>query len=480
MLRILVLAAVALGFVPAAVAQPKPPATVSRIVFGSCADQNKPCPIWEKVVDAKPDLLVLLGDNIYADIENGKLKPSDPAKMAACYAELAAVPAFKSLRSSTYIMATWDDHDYGNNDAGEEWVHKDDAQKQFLDFFGVPADSPRRKQKGVYWAETFGPEGQRVQVIMLDGRYSRSPIRKADKPLPGTTIRPYLPNTDPDATMLGEEQWKWLEEQLKKPAEVRLIGSGIQVVSDEHPFEKWATIPNERARLYKLIKDTGASGVVVLSGDRHLGDISVDPKAVGYPLYDATSSGFNQGALNYRDPEANKCRVGGMPWGNNFGVVQIDWAAKEPTVSLQLRDEDGQIAAAAKVPLARLQKGADKPAVKPADPVKLPDGVISPADALKKAKGDEVTVQFEVAGGNAVSGGKRILLNSLKDFKSDDNFTVVVNEKAMTGPFDKATFDTFKGKTIRAKGKLSEYQKKLQLQIDDAAMLEIVEPKKEK
>jgi alkaline phosphatase D len=378
------------------------------------------------------------------------------------------------------MLATWDDHDYGNNDAGEEWVHKEDAQKQFLDFFGVPADSPRRKQKGVYWAETFGPEGQRVQVIMLDGRYCRSPIRKADKPLPGTTIRPYLPNTDPDATMLGEEQWKWLEDQLKKPAEVRLIGSGIQVVSDDHPFEKWAAIPNERARLYKLIRDTGANGVIVLSGDRHLGDISVDPKAVGYPLYDVTSSGFNQGSLNYRDPEANRYRVGGMPWGNNFGVVQIDWAAKEPAVSLQLRDEGGQIAAAAKVPIARLQKGADKPADKPAAPGKLPEGVISPADALKKAKGDEVTVQFQVAGGNAVSGGKRILLNSLKDFKSDDNFTVVVNEKAMTGPYDKATFDTFKSMTIRAKGKLSEYQKKLQLQIDDAAMLEIVEPKKEK
>lgn len=453
-------------------AQPKPPAVVSRVVFGSCADQNKPCPVWDKVADAKPDLLVLLGDNIYADIEDGKLKPSTPDKMKACYADLAAVPAFKKLRESTYMMATWDDHDYGNNDAGEEWVHKDDAQTQFLDFFGVPADSPRRKRKGVYHAEVFGPEGKRVQVILLDGRYHRSPIRKADKPLPGTTIRPYLPNTDADATMLGEEQWKWLEEQLKVPAEVRLIGSGIQVVSDEHPFEKWATLPAERERLYKLIRETKATGVVILSGDRHLGDISVDPKAVGYPLYDITSSGFNQGAAGYRDPEPNKHRIGGMPWGNNYGVVQIDWAAKDPLVSLQLRGDDGEVAVQAKVPLGKLAPKSDRPAE-----AKLPDGVISPAVALKKAKGDEVTVQFEVAGGNTVSGGKRILLNSLKDFRSEDNFTVVVNEKAMTGVFDKATFDTFKGKTIRAKGKLSEYQGKVQLQIDDAANLEVVEPK---
>lgn len=471
--RFVALAVTALAFVSSAVAQPKPPAVVSRIVFGSCADQNKPCPVWDKVVAAKPDLLVLLGDNIYADVVDNKLKPSTPERMAACYAELAKVLAFKTLRENTYMMATWDDHDYGNNDAGEGWVHKDDAQKQFLDFFGVPADSPRRRQKGVYSAETFGPEGKRVQVIMLDVRYFRSPIKKADKPLPGTTIRPYLANTDPDAAMLGEAQWKWLEEQLKQPADVRLIGTGIQVVSDEHPFEKWATMPNERARLYKLIRDTGANGVVILSGDRHLGDISVDPKVIGYPLYDVTSSGFNQGALNYRDPEVNKYRVGGMPWGNNFGVVQIDWTAKEPNISLQLKDEDGETSAAAKVPLASLRAKAQ-----PADTALLPEGVLSPAAALKKQKGDEVTVQFEVAGGNTVSGGKRILLNSLKDFRSVENFTVVVNEKAMTGAFEKATFDTFKGKTIRAKGKLSEYQGALQLQIDDPMNLEIVVEKK--
>jgi alkaline phosphatase D len=476
------LAACSLFLVPSLVAAPPAPTTVSKIAFGSCADQNKPCPIWDKMADAKADLLVLLGDNIYADlVEDGgrfKLKPSTPEKMAECYKELAALPAFKRLRDGAYTLATWDDHDYGNNDAGVEWPHKDDAQKEFLDFFGVPADSPRRTRKGVYHAETFGPDGKRVQVILLDGRYHRTAIRKADYRLPGSGIQPYLPVTDADATMLGDEQWKWLEEQLKQPADVRLVCSGIQVVSDDHPFEKWANMPNERAKLYQMIRDTKANGVVLLSGDRHLGEISVDLKSVGYPLYDITASGFNQGSANYRDPEVNKQRVAALPWGNHFGVVTIDWAAKDPVISLQLRHEDGEIAVQTRVPLSKLQAkgdpkaGGSKPTDKPA--AKLPDGVISPAEALKKAKGDEVTVQFEVAGGNTVSGGKRVLLNSLKDFRSDDNFTVVVNEKAMTGDYAKATFDTFKGKTIRAKGKLSEFQKKLQLQIDDPKNLELV------
>ena len=71
------------------------------------------------------------------------------------------------------------------------------------------------------------------------------------------------------------------------------------------------------------------------------------------------------------------------------------------------------------------------------------------------------------------------MLNSEKDFRSDKNFTVVVNEKAMTGPYAKATFETFKGKTIRASGKLSVFQDKLQLQLDDEKSL-IVDPKDEK
>jgi len=169
--------------------------------------------------------------------------------------------------------------------------------------------------------------------------------------------------------------------------------------------------------------------------------------------------------------------------------VQIDWTAKDPLVSLQLRDEDGEVAAQAKVPLSKLQQKVDaKPTGgKPVDgekekdkpKVKLPEGVITPEQALKGKKGDDVTVQMEVVSGNAVSGGKRILLNSIKDFRSDDCFTIVINEKAMTGDLDKATFDTFKGKTVRVKGKLSEFKMKLQIQVDDPKAVEFVEEKKD-
>ena len=466
---------VACGLTPWATAQPRHDQPLTRIAFGSCADQNKACPIWKTIADSKPELLLLLGDTIYADIEDGKLKPATPEKIVKSYGELAKLDDWKALRARTPMLGTWDDHDYGHNDAGGEWEHKVAAQKAFHDFYETPADSPRRKQKGVYHAAVFGTEGKRVQVILLDGRYFRSLLKKADKPLPGTRIVPYIAITDATATMLGDEQWKWLEEQLKKPAEVRLICSGIQLVNDEHPFEKWGNLPNERKKMLDLIKSTGASGVVFLSGDRHLGEISLEPKSVGYPLFDITASGFNQASANYRDPEANKYRVSSLPYGNHFGMVTIDWAT-DPLISLQLRHENGEIAIQSKIKLSNLQAKGDKEPAKPA--IALPEGVLSGAEALKKKEGDEVSVQFSVEGGRAL--GKRILLNSDKDFKSDKNFTVVVNDKALTGKLDKATFDTFKGKTIRAKGTLSTFQGSLQIQVNDEKDIEFVAEKKDK
>ena len=139
--------------------------------------------------------------------------------------------------------------------------------------------------------------------------------------MPGWRARPYIPQTGPDATILGDAQWDWLGEQLRQPAELRILCSSIQVISDEHPFEMWANFPNERSRLYELIRDTGAQGIVILSGDRHLGEISLDNVAIGYPLFDVTASGLNQAESSWRPLEPNSRRVAGLQYGNHFGSI---------------------------------------------------------------------------------------------------------------------------------------------------------------
>ena len=103
----------------AAVPDPHPALdrTLSHIAFGSCAEAGKPQPVWDPILARKPDLFMFLGDNIYADTR-------DAAVMKQKYAELAAQPGFRRLRETTPLVAMWDDHDFGENDAGGDYPQK--------------------------------------------------------------------------------------------------------------------------------------------------------------------------------------------------------------------------------------------------------------------------------------------------------------------------------------------------------------------
>lgn len=317
---------------------------LSRIGFGSCAFQADPQPVWDAVRKAKPNVFLLIGDNIYGDTE-------DMTVLRRKYDQLAAVPAFARLRKDIPFLGTWDDHDYGRNDAGVEFPVKKESQQAFLDFFRVPKDSPRRTQEGVYNAASYGPAGKRVQIILLDTRYFRSSFKGQ---------KPYGPNNDPDATILGEAQWRWLEAQLRQPANLRVIASSIQVVSEFHGAEKWMNFPGERKRLYNLLRETKATGVIFLSGDRHFADLSMMDGGLGYPIYDLTSSGLTQGYDKWRPLQDNPQRVAGMSFDDNFGLIDIDWNVTDPIVSLQIRDVAGDIRINQKLRLSMLQPGTIK------------------------------------------------------------------------------------------------------------------------
>lgn len=358
-LKISLLVLAILGSSPIALPVQANEPLLSRFAFGSCAKQDRPQPIWESVVEFRPQYFTFLGDNIYGDTE-------DMAVLRSKYQQLGNQPGYKKLKAICPIYATWDDHDYGVNDGGAEYPKKRESQQVFLDFFEAPQDDVRRKREGVYSAQVFGPPGRRVQLILLDARYFRSPLKTGFQPgEPGDGYRgKYAPNTDPEATILGEAQWKWLEKQLKVPAELRFIGSGIQVIADQHGSEMWGNFPHERKRLFSLIKKTKAEGVVFLSGDRHLAEIARLPAdhalGVGYPLYDITSSSLNTPSGNFTQAgtrfanEINSYRVGLTYFETNFGTVEIDWDQRDPVIRLQVRDAEGGVVLQQRVKLSEL------------------------------------------------------------------------------------------------------------------------------
>lgn len=307
---------------PAEVAYPP-----SRITFGSCSDQRLPdLTLFDVAAELSPEIHVFLGDNVYADTE-------DMDAMAASYTVMGEVPSFQRLDEQAELLATWDDHDYGANDAGAEYPMKAESKEVFLEFWREPPSSPRFEHEGIYTSYVYPGDAHTLQIILLDTRTFRGPLTQND----GSGKHDYLPNDDPGLTMLGAAQWTWLEEQLAVPADLRIIASSNQLGHEYNGWESWTNFPVERQRLLDLLaSSSGAS--VALSGDVHYGEISKVSLAEGHDLYDVTSSGINR---VWTFAETNNNRVGKEILAYNVGLLEIDWAAERLTMSL--RDAVGAV-----------------------------------------------------------------------------------------------------------------------------------------
>lgn len=317
-----------------------------RIAFGSCARQNKPQPIWKAIEASKPDLFIFLGDNLYIDSH-------EPEVFRAKYREFEQLEAVQAFRKRVPHIAIWDDHDFGDDDAGGDYNLKKLSQQLFCDAWNETADSARRTRDGIYTSYRYTVQGRSVQVILLDLRFNRSPLLAREdrkdgyeamarsamakgEPVPGW----YIPNPDPKATLLGEAQWRWLEQQLNEPADFRILGSSIQFCAEGTGWEEWSNFPHERERFLKLVQATKAAGLFVISGDMHYGEISKLDVSGGRAIWDVTSSGLTE---TWAVPTPNARRVAGVYAQQNFGLIDIDPSQAATAVRLQVCDVDGAV-----------------------------------------------------------------------------------------------------------------------------------------
>lgn len=312
--------------------------TLSRIVFASCAQQNEDQSIWDRIGAEHPDLVLFIGDNVYGDVRsNDRALP----ELKAAYMRLADSEPFARVRAAAPVLTAWDDHDYGLNDAGADYQFKEQSEKLFEYVWNIGADDPRAARPGVYGSWLLGAEaGKRVQVVMLDTRFFRSPLKPTDKANARGKER-YLPDPDASKTMLGEAQWAWLAEELKKPADVRLLVSSVQVLSEGHGWEAWRLLPAEREKLFATVRASGAENLILLSGDRHSAALYAKTVSPELQLFEATSSSLNLPASKWRAEtgdtyvEADPGRLGAMIYDVNYGVIEIDWAGRNAVISIR-------------------------------------------------------------------------------------------------------------------------------------------------
>ena len=297
------------------------------IAFGSCNEEDARQPLWQPILENSPDVFLWGGDNIYSDTDDAEVMKND-------YQQQKNNKGYQQLLKEVRVLGIWDDHDYGLNDAGKEWHFKEKSQQLFLDFMDVPEDSPRRDREGVYHAEVFNTEKGSVKVILLDTRYFRDQLKESKDP-----AKRYEPS---EGTILGEKQWKWLEEELRSSeADFNVILSSIQILSAEHGFETWGNFPSEVEKLKNLIVSSEAKNVILLSGDRHISEFSkTQVEGLDYPLMDFTSSGLTHTYEEFSG-EPNRYRVGEVVKYKSFGLLKFDFSNKK--VLLEMRGKRNKL-----------------------------------------------------------------------------------------------------------------------------------------
>ena len=330
----------ALPKAPAGMSLPADDAVITKVLLASCLDEEKgPSAALMSLPAEQADLFLMVGDNVYGDRDGRAYIANQPDldELKESFADLAAREDFQKVRQSVPMMVSWDDHDYGANDAGSEFPFRRMAERIHEVFWGLEGEDVGQ-WPGTYYARSFGPEGQRTQVIMLDTRFFRTALTPTDEWGVKGKER-YLPAPDGSMQdMLGAAQWTWLENQLQQPADIRLIATSIQVMPTVHGWEAWSTMPEERQRLFDLVKKTEATGVVFLSGDRHTAFIYEEDGILPYQANELTASSLNVSFATESD-EMDARQVGAGYPPENYGTVEIDWEAK--ALTLKVKDNSG-------------------------------------------------------------------------------------------------------------------------------------------
>lgn len=268
-----------------------------RIALASCSKihRQRTQPAWKRIEREGPDLLLLLGDNVYG----GSLSLSWQKfhkRIEHRYQLQFAQKHFKRLLARVPMHAIWDDHDFGKGDNARgaliKTVHKERSRELFHRYMNSSNNMPE-----VYHAFDQGD----ARIIMLDVRYYR------DAP-------------SPTASILGQQQEAWLERELEHDRKYTVICSGTCLTRGG---ERWSNYRDYYERFCDLARQKGR--VVFLSGNihknrfvQHDGFFEVISSGVGRGKRD------NYGIVDLRDKVVTVKLRGNRKSDNDDVVIDVD------------------------------------------------------------------------------------------------------------------------------------------------------------
>lgn len=217
-----------------------------------------------------------------------------------------ALPVVQNFLKSMPQFAIWDDHDYGPNDIGKNFILKEASRNVFNSYFCNPSSG--ENGQGIYTIINWGD----ADVFLTDDRWWRCADRMKDS-VDGK------PN--PAKEMLGRQQMEWLKNSLLySTAAFKIVAMGSQALNPVSPYDTWWDFPAEYDEFMNFLQEYKIDGVVFLTGDRHHSEVIKVDRPGTYPLFDVTVSPLTSNGYPFAGKEKNNpYRVTGIDLKQNYG-----------------------------------------------------------------------------------------------------------------------------------------------------------------
>jgi len=189
---------------------------------------------------------------------------------------------------ATSHIAIWDDHDYGTNNSGSEYVFKKESANVFNQYWCNP---PCPSNEGIYTRYTYND----VDLFLMDDRTFRWSDDVKDS-LDG--------KINLQKVMWGETQLKWLKNELANSrAAFKIIANGSNVLNPYNKHDCLVHYPGEYHELLRFIEQERINGILFMTGDRHHSEVVRMKLKDGYYTYDVTNSSLTSGIYKLDDLE---------------------------------------------------------------------------------------------------------------------------------------------------------------------------------
>lgn len=273
-----------------------------RIVVASGLDDFKPkqFKIWDSIVKKNPEYLLLIGDNVYTDMQSsGQNQSTTPEIIWKRYVDSRLTLPLYFEEKLIPTHAIWNDHDYGLNDGGTEFKYKNESKDVFDAFYAQNiSEDDYVKGVGVGGLLTLGD----FNFYFLDGRSFRQ--------------------RDSGKKHLGLDQEAWLYSKLREEATPSFIVKGDQFFGGFHSFDSFEGRNSLDFQLFINELKKINTPFIFLSGDRQMSEIMQFPRGMfGKPSFEITSSPLHSKVLDTESVVSNPWRVVEESGHTNFVMI---------------------------------------------------------------------------------------------------------------------------------------------------------------